>query len=189
MLVSRKQWICNPGLWSTRHFFNLQSGVIAYTNNYGRNGHILQYKMFGKYCHWTFCTFKDKLIYVWYIKQSLTLVFGTVFIGWNQLQIFDNDNFSIIPKSIFSDNNNLPISSKNAEISAVDNVFDNIAHPYGLAAKLCWLVFPFWICQKDPVLWKLSVVVIFQIVNFHFKLQNYIIVQIDLEIEIYELSL
>ena len=109
-------------MWSTRHFFNLQSGVIAYTNNYGRNGHILQYKMFGKYCHWTFCTvFKDKLIFVRYMKQSLTLVFGTVFIGWNQLQIFDNDNFSIIPKSIFSDNDNLPISCKNADLSAVDN--------------------------------------------------------------------
>ena len=118
-------------MWSTRHFFNLQSGVIAYTNNYGRNGHILQYKMFGKYCHWTFCTvFKDKLIFVRYMKQSLTLVFGTVFIGWNQLQIFDNDNFSIIPKSIFSDNDNLPISCKNANIWAVDNFFDNIAHPY-----------------------------------------------------------
>ena len=48
----------------------------------------------------------------------------------NQLHIFDNDNFSIIPKSIFSDNDNLPISCKNAEISAVDNFFDNIAHPY-----------------------------------------------------------
>ena len=118
-------------MWSTRHFFNLQSGVIAYTNNYGRNGHILQYKMFGKYCHWTFCTvFKDKLIFVRYMKQSLTLVFGTVFIGWNQLPIFDNDNFSIIPKSIFSDNDNLPISCKNADLSAVDNFFDNIAHPY-----------------------------------------------------------
>ena len=47
----------------------------------------------------------------------------------NQLHIFDNDNFSIIPKSIFSDNDNLPISCKNADISAVDNFFDNIAHP------------------------------------------------------------
>ena len=47
----------------------------------------------------------------------------------NQLHIFDNDNFSIIPKSIFSDNDNLLISCKNAEISAVDNFFDNIAHP------------------------------------------------------------
>ena len=47
----------------------------------------------------------------------------------NQLHIFDNDNFSIIPKSIFSDNDNLPISCKNAEISAADNFFDNIAHP------------------------------------------------------------
>ena len=118
-------------MWSTRHFFNLQSGVIAYTNNYGRNGHILQYKMFCEYCHWTFCTvFKDKLIFVRYMKQSLTLVFGTVFIRWNQLQIFDNNNFSIIPKSIFSDNDNLPISCKNADLSAVDNFFDNIAHPY-----------------------------------------------------------
>ena len=57
-------------------------------------------------------------------------VYGTVLIGRNQLHIFDNDNFSIIPKSIFSDNDNLPISCKNADISAVDNVFDNIAHPY-----------------------------------------------------------
>ena len=142
-------------MWSTRHFFNLQSGVIAYTNNYGRNGHILQYKMFGKYCHWTFCTvFKDKLIFVRYMKQSLTLVFGTVFIGWNQLQIFDNDNFSIIPKSIFSDNDNLPISCKNADLSAVDNFFDNIAHPYPsvityicelpLVAKLLTEMYIFW---------------------------------------------
>ena len=48
----------------------------------------------------------------------------------NQLHIFDNDNFSIIPKSIFSNNGNLLISCKNADISAVDNFFDNIAHPY-----------------------------------------------------------
>ena len=34
----------------------------------------------------------------------------------NQLHIFDNDNFSI--------------SCKNADLSAVDNFFDNIAHPY-----------------------------------------------------------
>ena len=74
--------------------------------------------------------FKDKLIFVRYMKQSLTLVFGTVFIGWNQLQIFNNDNFSIIPKSVFSDNDNLPISCKNADLLAVDNFFDNIAHPY-----------------------------------------------------------
>ena len=47
----------------------------------------------------------------------------------NQLHILDNNNFLIIPKSIFSDNDNLPISCKNAEISAVDNFFDNIAHP------------------------------------------------------------
>ena len=46
------------------------------------------------------------------------------------MHIFDNDNFSIIPKSIFFDNDNLPISCKNANISAVDNFFDNIAHPY-----------------------------------------------------------
>ena len=50
----------------------------------------------------------------------------------NQLHIFDNDNFLIIPKSIFSNNDNLPISFKNANISAVDNFFDNIAHPYPL---------------------------------------------------------
>ena len=47
-------------------------------------------------------------------------VYGTVLIGRNQLHIFDNDNFSIIPKSIFFDNDNLPISCKNADISAVD---------------------------------------------------------------------
>ena len=35
---------------------------------------------------------------------------------WNQLHIFDNDNYSIIPKSIFSDNDNLPISCKIAYI-------------------------------------------------------------------------
>ena len=144
-------------MWSTRHFFNLQSGVIAYTNNYGRNGHILQYKMFGKYCHWTFCTvFKDKLIFVRYMKQSLTLDFGTVFIGWNQLQIFDNDNFSIIPKSIFSDNDNLPISCKDADISGVDNFFDNIAHPYMLKQICCRLNMLFLgrkyvlVCNTDP---------------------------------------
>ena len=57
-------------------------------------------------------------------------VYGTVLIGRNQLHIFDNDNFSIIPKYIVSDNDNLPISCKNANISAVDNFFDNIAHPY-----------------------------------------------------------
>ena len=57
-------------------------------------------------------------------------VYGTVLIGRNQLHIFDNDNFSMIPKSIFSDNNNLPISCKNDDISAVNNFFDNIAHPY-----------------------------------------------------------
>ena len=68
-----------------------------------------------------------------YMKQSLTLVFGTVLIG--SLHIFDNDNFSIIPKSIFSDNDNLPISCKNAYLSAVDNFFDNIAHPYPLNEK------------------------------------------------------
>ena len=34
----------------------------------------------------------------------------------NQLHIFDSDNFSI--------------SCKNADLSAVDNFFDNIAHPY-----------------------------------------------------------
>ena len=55
----------------------------------------------------------------------------------NQLHIFDNDNFSIIPKSIFSDNDNLPISCKNAEISAVDNFFDNIAHPYLTVIIIC----------------------------------------------------
>ena len=33
----------------------------------------------------------------------------------NQLHIFDNDNFLI--------------SCKNADLSAVDNFFDNIAHP------------------------------------------------------------
>ena len=41
----------------------------------------------------------------------------------NQLHIFDNDNFSIIPKSIFFDNDNLPISFKDANISAIDNFF------------------------------------------------------------------
>ena len=46
------------------------------------------------------------------------------------MQIFDKDKFSIIPKSIFFDYDNLPISFKNADISDVDNFFDNIAHPY-----------------------------------------------------------
>ena len=45
------------------------------------------------------------------------------------MHIFDNDNFSIIPKSIFFDNDNLQISCKNADISAIDNFFDNIAQP------------------------------------------------------------
>ena len=54
----------------------------------------------------------------------------------NQLHIFDNDNFSIIPKPIFSDNDNLPISCKNADISDVDNFFDKIAHPYSEATLL-----------------------------------------------------
>ena len=77
------------------------------------------------------CTvFKDKFIFVRDMKHSLTLVFGTVFIGWNQMQIFDNDKFSIMPKYIFFDNDNLPISFKNADISAIDNFSDYIAHPY-----------------------------------------------------------
>ena len=38
--------------------------------------------------------------------------------------------FLIIRKSIFFDNDNLPISCKNADISAVDIFFENIAHPY-----------------------------------------------------------
>ena len=68
------------------------------------------------------CTvFKDKFIFVQDMKHSLTLVFGTVLIGRNQMHLFDNDNFSIIPKSIFFDNDNLPISCKNADISAIDN--------------------------------------------------------------------
>ena len=57
----------------------------------------------------------------------------------NQLHIFDNDNFSIIPKSIFFDKDNLPISCKNADISAVDNFFYNIAHPYMLKQICCRL--------------------------------------------------
>ena len=70
------------------------------------------------------CTvFKDKFIFVWDMKHSLTFVFGTVFIGWNQMQIFDNDNFSIMPKYIFFDNDNLPISFKNADISGLSIIF------------------------------------------------------------------
>ena len=46
------------------------------------------------------------------------------------MHIFDNDNFSIIPKSIFFDNDNLPIRFKYADISTVENFFDNIAHPH-----------------------------------------------------------
>ena len=42
------------------------------------------------------------------------------------MHIFDNDNFSIITKSIFFDNDNLPISCKNADISAINNFFDYI---------------------------------------------------------------
>ena len=64
---------------------------------------------------------REAYIYGIYMEQYLS--------DRNQLHIFDNDNFSIIPKSIFSDKDNLPISCKNAEISAVDNFFDNIAHP------------------------------------------------------------
>ena len=78
--------------------------------------------MFGEYCCSTFCTvYKEKFIFVQDMKHSLTLVFGTVLIGSNQMHIFDNKNFSIIPKSIFFDNDNLPISFKNADISAIDN--------------------------------------------------------------------
>ena len=61
--------------------------------------------------------------------MALRGVYGTVLIGPKSAAHFDNDNSSISPKSIFSDNDNLPISCKNAEISAVDNFFDNIAHP------------------------------------------------------------
>ena len=75
-------------------------------------------------------------------------VYGTVLIGWNQLHIFDNDNFSIIPKSIFSDNDNLPISCKNADISAVDNFFDNIAHPYFHTTQRGSMVIVYPLCQE-----------------------------------------
>ena len=57
-------------------------------------------------------------------------VYGTILIGPKSAAHFDNNNFSIIPKSIFSDNDNLPISCKNTEISAVDNFFANITYPY-----------------------------------------------------------
>ena len=103
-------------MWSTRQFSKLQSGVVAFTpiNMEGmENGHILKYEMFGEYFPSTLCTvFKDKFIFVWDMKHYLNLVFVTVFIGWNQRQIFDHDNFLIIPKSIFFDNDNLPISFK-----------------------------------------------------------------------------
>ena len=142
-------------MWSTRHFFNLQSGVIAYTNNYGRNGHILQYKMFSEYCCSTFCTvFKDKFIFVQDMKHSLTLVFGTVLIAWNQVHIFDNNNFSIIPKSIFFDNDNLPISCKNDDISAIDNFFDNIAHPYLKVVFIEHLQAPHWEHLRTSKNWE-----------------------------------
>ena len=39
------------------------------------------------------------------------------------MQIFDNDNFSIMPKYIFFDNDNLPISFKNADISGLSIIF------------------------------------------------------------------
>ena len=51
-----------------------------------------------------------------------------------------------------SDNDNLPISCKNADISAVDNFSDNIAHPYGVAIKL----FPRLTCSKGIDLLKQS---------------------------------
>ena len=64
------------------------------------------------------------------------------------MHIFDNDNFSIIPESIFFDNNNLPISCKNADISAIDNFFDNIAHPYSWMILFLFFLnffsFTFW---------------------------------------------
>ena len=70
---------------------------------------------------------------------------------WNsayRMHIFDNDNFSIIPKPIFLDNDNLPISCKNADISAIDNFFDNIAHPYSrmilFLFYLNFFSFTFW---------------------------------------------
>ena len=103
-------------MWSTRQFSKLQSGVVAFTriNMEGmENGHILQYEIFGEYCPSNLRTvFKDKFIFVRDMKHSLTIVFGTVLIGWNQMHTFDNDNFSIIPKSIFFDNDNLSISFK-----------------------------------------------------------------------------
>ena len=92
-------------MWSTRQFSKLQSGEVAFTWIFMEgmdNAHILQYKMFGEYCRSTSRTvFKDKFILVRNMKRSLTLVFGTVLIGWDQMLIFDNDKFSIIPKSIF----------------------------------------------------------------------------------------
>ena len=44
------------------------------------------------------------------------------------MHIFDNNNFSIIPKSIFSDNDNLPISCKNDDRLAII-FFDYSATP------------------------------------------------------------
>ena len=53
----------------------------------------------------------------------------------NQLQIFDNDNFSI--------------SCKNADLSAVDNFFDNIAHPYLGPMRDPLESLSFWEIQPD----------------------------------------
>ena len=55
----------------------------------------------------------------------------------NQLHNFDNNNFLIIPKSIFSDNDNLPISCKNADLSAVDGgVAKTIAEKHELGNRI-----------------------------------------------------
>ena len=128
-------------MWLTRQFSQLQSGEVAFTwiNMEGMdNGHILQY-MFGESLNFVHC-FQGQI-------HTLTFVFGTVLIGWNQTHIFDNDNFSIIPKSIFFDNDNLTKSFKNVDISAIDNFFDNIAHPYMGVPQLGWSLFPGCLCK------------------------------------------
>ena len=64
------------------------------------------------------------------------------------MHIFDIDNFLIITKSIFFDIDNLPITWKNADISAINDFFDNIAHPYFLVPAVVMLLEHF----KDALL-------------------------------------
>ena len=89
--------------------------------------------MFGKHCCETLCTvFKDDFIFVYQTLSFLLLE------QCNQLSLSDEIGctfFNIDDSHIFfPHNDNLLITWKNADISAIDNVFDNIALWF-------WLVF------------------------------------------------